>query len=446
MSNPVQVTDIPASPTSILTEIRLSSFKSYRDASLPLGNLTVLVGRNGSGKSNALDALWVLARIASGDDLRDALDGSREGPSVRGGAAGCPPMGEAVFDIGCSAVTNGARVDLDVGVQVAPTVQIVRERLAVGNVPVLWTVGPRADSGDIDASWATGLPSQPPVVSFRATRLLTSQVLSRIPANEAGQRIHRAAAQVVSALQGVFMLDPVPHAMRAYVNERDTALRRDASNLSAAVGALVSDAATKQRLVAALDALNEQDVIDVGVERSSLGDVILALTERMPLGGSAPVSARSMSDGTLRFLAILTALLQTPEQSVPAVVRSADDAVGQTVMVIEELENGLHASQAATLIRLMRESVRNRRIRVLATAHSPAVLDALEGSEHRNVIVCQRDAQGWSTLRRLTDLEGYVRIAAMSSLGRAAEADRLREQPSSSDEPLRFLDDLLGGP
>lgn len=47
---------------SVVEEIRLTSFKSFTDAVLPIGELTLLVGRNGSGKSNALDGLWALGR------------------------------------------------------------------------------------------------------------------------------------------------------------------------------------------------------------------------------------------------------------------------------------------------------------------------------------------------------------------------------------------------
>ncbi|WP_220447183.1 ATP-binding protein [Nonomuraea deserti] len=37
-----------------LTELRLTRFKAFRDAALPLGSMTILIGRNSSGKSNAL--------------------------------------------------------------------------------------------------------------------------------------------------------------------------------------------------------------------------------------------------------------------------------------------------------------------------------------------------------------------------------------------------------
>jgi predicted ATPase len=50
--------------TSVIEEVRLTAFKSFQSAVLPLDELTLLVGRNGSGKSNALDGLWALARLA----------------------------------------------------------------------------------------------------------------------------------------------------------------------------------------------------------------------------------------------------------------------------------------------------------------------------------------------------------------------------------------------
>ena len=70
---------------SWLCEFRLPAFKSVRDARFPLQQyLTLLVGRNGSGKSNVLDGLAVLSALASGATIRDALDGGRDGPLVRG--------------------------------------------------------------------------------------------------------------------------------------------------------------------------------------------------------------------------------------------------------------------------------------------------------------------------------------------------------------------------
>lgn len=48
--------------TAVLRAIELTKFKSFKgNTILPIHNLTVLAGRNSSGKSNALDA--IVARI-----------------------------------------------------------------------------------------------------------------------------------------------------------------------------------------------------------------------------------------------------------------------------------------------------------------------------------------------------------------------------------------------
>lgn len=419
---------------SVIEEVRLTSFKSFADAVLPLGELTLVVGRNGSGKSNALDGLWALTRLAQGEDIREALDGGREGPAVRGGAAGCAPFGQSAFSLGTTVTTGAERVDLDVIIQVEPNVQVASEVLRVGGEEVLATLPPQGDSADIVAQWG----SESRRVSFRASRLLATQVLARIPATTEGQRVHLAAARVLAALRAVFVLDPVPHLMRQYVPRRDDLLRRDADNLSAAVAALLEDPHTAAVLSRALSRLNEQEVVDVTTSSSQLDDVMLTLVERFANADQA-VPARVMSDGTLRFLAILVALLQAPTVDTMPTPLASEDAMGQTTLVVEELENGLHASQAQLLVGTVRDEVRDRRVRALATAHSPALLDALTGDEHGSVVVCQRDRSGRSTLHRLIDLPNYVDVVASGGLGRAAERDQLRERAPQSLSPSEAL-------
>jgi predicted ATPase len=79
-----------------LTELRLRSFKSVRSAVIPIDALTLIVGRNGSGKSNVLDGLAVLSAVGAGADLRDCLDGGRDGPVVRQRANSVPLCPERI--------------------------------------------------------------------------------------------------------------------------------------------------------------------------------------------------------------------------------------------------------------------------------------------------------------------------------------------------------------
>ena len=53
----------------MLSSFRIENFKSYREATLKLAPLTVLIGANASGKSNAIEALRLLSWIAEGKRL-----------------------------------------------------------------------------------------------------------------------------------------------------------------------------------------------------------------------------------------------------------------------------------------------------------------------------------------------------------------------------------------
>ena len=50
----------------MITRLRIESFKSIESVELELGQVNVLIGANGSGKSNLLEAVALLAAAASG--------------------------------------------------------------------------------------------------------------------------------------------------------------------------------------------------------------------------------------------------------------------------------------------------------------------------------------------------------------------------------------------
>ncbi len=433
--------------STMLAELRLPAFKSLRKARIPLRPLTLLVGRNGSGKSNVLDALAVLSALAGGGTIRDALDGGRSGPLVRGGSEGCAPLGKDWFAIGCAVATESGLCRLDVKISVRPNVQIISERLwtlrhsgpRYGEPrELLKTDPPRPDSGDIVARWDNKTQGPNPAVTFRASQLLTAQVATRVPAtSKAGRDVRRIAEEVLAALSSVFILDPVPHQMREYVPEKDVRLRRNAENLSAVLASLLTDKATRDVLLDMTRSLSEAQVSEIDTVDSDLGDVMVAIQER--IGSKVrTMPARLMSDGTLRFLAIAAALL---DRSRPA--SGADDAIAsERLLVVEEIENGLHPSQAALLLNKLKASA-GTGVSTLATTHSPAILDALEGKDHRSVVVCNRGSDGWSQATRLTDFPDYFEVVGRGPLGTAAVHDRLRPSEGPVETP-RSLVDVLG--
>lgn len=438
--------------TPRLEEVRLTSFKSFAEQRLPLQDLTVLIGRNGSGKSNALDALMVLSRLALGEPVRDALDGPRAGEEpIRGGAAGCAPLGESEFGVGCRVRSGEALFDLDVRIAVFPEVRVLSERLtAVAGLryggrrlaagrPLLASDPADTQRGDLDVRYFNGRRGVDPAVPFLSDRLLTSQIPVRVPiTSEATRLVHQAASDVLGVLREVFLLDPVPHLMRQYVNAQDSELRRNGDNLSAAVAGLErNDSSAFDRLTDLIAGMPEYPVRGVRSVGTSLGDVQLVLREAGYHGGEHDVPARLLSDGMLRFLAFGTALLSAPSDA-----HDAPDA--QRHLVIEEIENGLYPTQAARVLKLMKEESQRRRIDVLFTTHSPALLNSLTSRDHAGVVVCTRDSEsGESLLIPLTELPGYVDLLAAGDLGDAVTKGRLPDALHPREAEVTSVEDFL---
>ncbi|MFJ5310002.1 AAA family ATPase [Streptomyces sp. NPDC088350] len=442
--------------TPRLEEVHLTSFKSFTNQRLPLRDLTVLIGRNGSGKSNALDALMVLSRLALGEPLREALDGPRSGGEepIRGGAEGCAPLGESGFRLGCRVRSGEEVFGLDVEIEVSPGLRIVREeltaaegvryagrRLAAGRPLLVGDAPSNRRSSLAEVGYFNGKRDLDQSTSFAADRLLISQVPVRLPVTSgATGLVHRAAQAVLAVLRETFLLDPVPHLMRQYVNARDTELRRSADNLSAAVAGLRrTDPVAFERLTELVAGMPEYPVRRVDSVGTELGDVQLVLRESGFHGADHDVPARLLSDGMLRFLAFGTALLSAP-------VSDGDDELlsARRHLVIEEIENGLYPTQAARVLSLMKEESQRRSIDVLFTTHSPALLNSLTAQDHSGVVVCSRDPQsGESRLTRLTDLPGYVDLLAAGDLGDAVTKGRLPDAVRPRETEVSSVEDFL---
>ena len=99
-------------------------------------------------------------------------------------------------------------------------------------------------------------------------------------------------------------------------------------------------------------------------------------------GFSTPISATRLSDGTLRFVALLATLL-TP--SPPAVV------------CMEEPELGLHPDAVTMLAELLVDA--SKRMQLVVTTHSDALVSALT-DQPAAIVACERPGAG-TELRRL---------------------------------------------
>lgn len=447
--------------TARITTLFLTEFKSFHDEVLPLDDLTVLTGLNSSGKSNALDGLEVLARLATGDEIGEALDGRRRdiGP-VRGGSAGCAPHGSDRFTLGCEVELDDAASSsyrYDVTVLVHPELRVLHECLhgpgraaKSGTISdrdlILASSDVRRDAPGISVQIDNGRRGQNPSELYRDSRIILTQVIPRISGkNQVERSILRAIDAVVSPLRTVFELDPVPSSMRGYSSRKDVALKRDGSNLSAAIGHLQqTDSQRAQKVIDAIKQIAANTVTDIRMETSTLDDVMFSLVE-----DDQVTPAREMSDGLLRFAAISTALqsraqdldVDTEDDIIAVAHPQREQVDGRVLMVIEEIENGLHPSQARLVLDMLRTATEESGLQIALTTHSPAILDVLTGVLNSSIIVCYRGDDGRSHLTRLTELEGYAAAMAHGQIGELVTRSELtRPAAPRKTAPATFLE------
>ena len=95
----------------MLTSFSLRDFKSFREASLPLGPLTVLIGANAAGKSNAIEALRLLSWLAQGQKLTSIQYAVNSADRVvRGRVEDLCHRGVMKFSLGCRTMETTPRL------------------------------------------------------------------------------------------------------------------------------------------------------------------------------------------------------------------------------------------------------------------------------------------------------------------------------------------------
>ena len=179
-----------------------------------------------------------------------------------------------------------------------------------------------------------------PTCQVSASRSVLSRYDEIIRNSQANSPRLRASTGTVESVRGYlrnsYIFDPQPKAMRDYARvESNPQLLRGGVNLSAVLFALnegdEEQQAALQRITEVVRQNPEEPFINIGFVDTSLGDVMAGFVpdEGKETSGGKLVDARLLSDGTLRMLAIVTALETVPKSS---------------RIVIEEFDNGLHPS------------------------------------------------------------------------------------------------------
>ncbi|MBI5511875.1 MAG: AAA family ATPase [Deltaproteobacteria bacterium] len=357
-----------------LTRVALKNYRSIAACDFSLGPLTFLVGANGSGKSNFLDALRLVT-----DSLLSSLDHAlreRGGiQEVRRRSSGHPTN----FGVRLSFLLKDGRSGtfaFEVGARPRGEFVVKQEECSVGQDRYVVREGNLVHPvGGVF----------PPVVADRLYLV-----------NAAGLPQFRPVFDALSHM-GFYNINPA-QIRKLQSPDRGDVLARDGANLASLVGRLerADSAALKERVAEYL-----AQVVPgvVGFEQKRVGHME-TIEFRQTVEASADAwrfPAINMSDGTLRVLAVLVGLFQA----------GADRRV--PLVGLEEPETALHPAAAGVLRDCIVEA--SRGVQVIVTSHSAELLDDTKVTDEQ--------------LRAVEATGGRTKIARVDEAARSALHERL---------------------
>ena len=416
----------------MITSLRLINFKNFADETLRVGPFTVIVGANASGKSNIRDAFRFLHGIGRGYTLAEILGGKigaggqLEWEPIRGAPSEIVRF-EPVFVHSWSPMTLTVEMDLNdqevcysikVGYNPHSSEQfrVEKETLTVDSECVFDTFNDtngRTLSVKLTSPEERVIPLDP-----------TSPVLTRLQALYWGS-LPNLPNEVISLFHNTQFLEFSPEHLRQPSRPGGSVLGESGRNLPSAVEAICQQPEPKRTLLSWLHELIPMDVQNFEFQLDAEGQTQLFFVEK----SGRKVSADSASDGTLRFLGILTALLARRRRS---------------IYVFEDLDAGIHPARLWLLLDFIESETARGHVQVLTTTHSPALLTWMNDSTFEHTSVVYRDDYWTDSIIRpiaglynLRDLRKSTTLGELFSSNWIGEAMKFSEGEPDSD----YLDD-----
>jgi len=384
-----------------IKRVQIKNYKSIADVTVDLENFTVLVGHNGAGKSNFIDALYFVHDCLAGP-IELAFK-SRGGISeVRRKSERRPPN---IFFRMIMDLEHNMTADYSFEITAKPPEKfsIKSEKCSI---QTFFRQPQTTDFSVKEGKFIKAIPGIRPKVTPDRLALYAASAVDEF----------RPAYDFLTSMR-YYSIEPgkIKEPQKPDAGEY---LKPDGSNAAAVLKRLrdETDGKTYSRLCELLmkvvEGVSEVNYKDAGQKET--------LLFKQDVGKREPweFDAWNMSDGTLRVLGILLALYQYGHHS---------------VITIEEPEATVHPAAAEVIVQVLMDVSKERQI--LVTTHSPDILDYEEIKDKHIKLVTMDQGE-----TRISNLAKSSRQAIRKHLYTAGELLRLDElKPDLSKPPKETL-------
>lgn len=324
-------------------QVRFKNYKALRDVTVDLERFTVFVGPNGSGKTSILEAIAYLSQLAAGQDVGDHANFFE--PRYWKGAIG-PVTLEAHADL------YGVRFQY--------------------SSPLWATEGPEQESRKEVKDFSVSLPPRTnDWLRFRSAssdyqkhvaELFGSASLLRLNPTQIAAPSLTEGAHPVVGIDGTGTAWALAH-LKLNDEERFRELVEQLRQIVPSARDLRFEQVAITRSEVQMIGVGDKQV-PFNMPRQYWGHAIFFHSQS---GWNIPASM--MSEGTLLALGILAALSRIPKHG---------------VVLLDDLDRALHPKAQAEVVTVLRAILQQREdLQILATSHSPYLLDSFESKEVR---------------------------------------------------------------
>ena len=398
----------------MIKEIEVNNWKSFQKLNYKFQSLNILLGNNSSGKSNFLDLLELISKVARGAS-------NEEINKIRGGIDYFRKMGsdeEIEIMLTIEIKNTSDIVDIffienrfelmhrnDLFEEFKSNSQNKILKVEKNQIEIKKTLDYIEKKekvlekiNEINKVLEKINEINKEIEEIKKMKTNTELLISEIESDK--KVVEEYKNKIENYLKNINVLDPIPSLIRGTTKNESKELQKDCSNLISFVANLEEEKKKmiEEKLVEYLKRLTFSDVEEVSFK--FLGEN-KEFSQLYIVENGIKLHSDIVSDGMLRFVAIIVALMTQKSGG---------------ILAIEEIDNGIAPYQLKMLMNIIDEVSFENKFDVVFTTHNHLLMNYI-GEEYMDFVYYVSKKKSKSSIKRIKDYKSYGKISSHGRLG-----------------------------